>query len=61
LEIFIGILQTTTWSCIHQGITKEQIGWLQKGLEDWTKLISETGMGWSTELGTIYANDEWWK
>lgn len=27
----------------------------------WTKLISETGVGWSNELGTISASDEWWK
>ena len=27
----------------------------------WTKLIGETGMGWSNELGTIVASDEWWK
>ena len=25
------------------------------------KLIYETGVGWSTELGTISATDEWWK
>nr|XP_034887277.1 uncharacterized protein LOC118027890 [Populus alba] len=27
----------------------------------WKNLISETGMGWSTNLGTIYASDERWK
>ncbi|KAJ6967310.1 hypothetical protein NC652_004765 [Populus alba x Populus x berolinensis] len=27
----------------------------------WTKLISEIGVGWSNELGTISASDEWWK
>uniref|UniRef100_A0A6N2L008 Myb/SANT-like domain-containing protein n=1 Tax=Salix viminalis TaxID=40686 RepID=A0A6N2L008_SALVM len=27
----------------------------------WTKLISKTGVGWSNELGTISATDEWWK
>ncbi|KAI5585082.1 hypothetical protein BDE02_06G122400 [Populus trichocarpa] len=27
----------------------------------WKKLISETGVGWSAELGTIAAPDEWWK
>lgn len=27
----------------------------------WTKLIFETGVGWSSELGTISASDEWWK
>jgi hypothetical protein len=25
------------------------------------KLISETGVGWSNELGTISASDEWCK
>jgi len=25
------------------------------------KLITETGVGWSTELGTISATDEWWQ
>jgi hypothetical protein len=27
----------------------------------WKKLIFETEVGWSTELGTISATDEWWK
>jgi hypothetical protein len=27
----------------------------------WTNLIFETGVGWSNELGTISASDEWWK
>jgi hypothetical protein len=27
----------------------------------WTKLISEIGVGWSSELGPISASDEWWK
>ncbi|KAJ6989010.1 hypothetical protein NC653_021795 [Populus alba x Populus x berolinensis] len=27
----------------------------------WKKLISETGIGWNSELGTISASDEWWK
>ena len=27
----------------------------------WMKLIAETGMGWSNELGTIAASDEWWR
>lgn len=27
----------------------------------WKKLIFETGVGWSNELGTISASDEWWK
>uniref|UniRef100_A0A6N2N3W3 Myb/SANT-like domain-containing protein n=1 Tax=Salix viminalis TaxID=40686 RepID=A0A6N2N3W3_SALVM len=27
----------------------------------WNKLISETGVGWSNELGTIAASDEWWQ
>jgi hypothetical protein len=27
----------------------------------WTKLISETSVGWSSELETILASDEWWK
>jgi hypothetical protein len=27
----------------------------------WNKLISETGVGWSTKLGTISASDDWWK
>uniref|UniRef100_A0A6N2KFB6 Uncharacterized protein n=1 Tax=Salix viminalis TaxID=40686 RepID=A0A6N2KFB6_SALVM len=26
-----------------------------------TKLIAETGVGWSYELGTVAASDEWWK
>jgi len=25
------------------------------------KLINETGVGWSTKLGTISATNEWWK
>uniref|UniRef100_A0A2K2C2N0 Myb/SANT-like domain-containing protein n=1 Tax=Populus trichocarpa TaxID=3694 RepID=A0A2K2C2N0_POPTR len=27
----------------------------------WNKLISETGVGWNSELGIISASDEWWK
>ena len=27
----------------------------------WIKLIAETDVGWSNELGTIAASDEWWK
>jgi hypothetical protein len=27
----------------------------------WKKLINETGVGWSTELGAILATNEWWK
>ena len=27
----------------------------------WMKLIVETGVGWSNELGTIAASDELWK
>jgi len=27
----------------------------------WKKLISETGVGWNSELRTISASDEWWK
>jgi len=27
----------------------------------WNKLVFETSIGWSSELGTISASDEWWK
>ncbi|KAG5233118.1 L10-interacting MYB domain-containing protein [Salix suchowensis] len=27
----------------------------------WNKLIGETGVGWSNELKTIAASDEWWR
>ena len=27
----------------------------------WNKLIGETGVGWSNELGTITASNEWWE
>uniref|UniRef100_A0A6N2K303 Uncharacterized protein n=1 Tax=Salix viminalis TaxID=40686 RepID=A0A6N2K303_SALVM len=27
----------------------------------WMKLIAKTGVGWSNELGTIAASDEWWR
>ncbi|KAL9371844.1 hypothetical protein Peur_036984 [Populus x canadensis] len=27
----------------------------------WNKLVSETGIGWNSELGTIAASNEWWK
>ncbi|KAI9378196.1 hypothetical protein POPTR_018G054501v4 [Populus trichocarpa] len=27
----------------------------------WNKLVSETSIGWNSELGTISASDEWWK
>ena len=26
----------------------------------WTKVIAETGVGWSYKLGTIVASNEWW-
>ena len=37
------------------------MGWCKKGVEDLEKLISEIGIGWNSELGTISASDEWWK
>ncbi|KAI9390399.1 hypothetical protein POPTR_008G176600v4 [Populus trichocarpa] len=27
----------------------------------WNKLVSETSVGWNSELGIIAASDEWWK
>jgi hypothetical protein len=27
----------------------------------WKKLINETAVGWSAELGTISTTDEWWE
>jgi hypothetical protein len=61
LEIFVDNFQRTNWSCIHQDTTEEQMGWLQKGLEDIDEAHSETSVGWSNKLGTISASDEWWK
>jgi len=37
LKIFVDSFQRTNWSCIHQGTTEKQMGWLQKGLEDMDK------------------------
>jgi len=34
---------------------------IKKDWRIWKMLISETGVGWSAELGTISAPDEWWK
>jgi len=34
---------------------------IKKDWRIWKKLISETGVGWSFELRTILATDEWWK
>ncbi|XP_061966912.1 L10-interacting MYB domain-containing protein-like [Populus nigra] len=34
---------------------------IKKDWRVWKKLITETGVGWSTELGTISATDEWWQ
>ena len=34
---------------------------IKKDWRAWKKLITETGVGWSTELGTISSTDEWWK
>jgi hypothetical protein len=46
-------------------LTKAQLknkwGKIKKDWRIWKKLISKTGVGWSTELGTISATDEWWK
>lgn len=38
------------------------MGWCENKLEDLgKKMISETGVGQNSELGTIYPSDEWWK
>ena len=34
---------------------------IKKDWKVWKKLITETGVGWSSELGTISATDEWWQ
>jgi hypothetical protein len=34
---------------------------IKKDWRVWKKLITETRVGWSTELGTISATDEWWQ
>ena len=34
---------------------------IKKDWRIWKKLLSKTGVGWSTELETILAIDEWWK
>ncbi|KAL9369097.1 hypothetical protein Peur_040296 [Populus x canadensis] len=34
---------------------------IKKDWRVWKKLITETGVGWSTELGTISTTDEWWQ
>lgn len=34
---------------------------VKKDWKIWMKLIVETGVGWSNELGTIAASDKWWK
>jgi len=34
---------------------------IKKDWRIWKMLISEIGVGWSAELGTISAPDEWWK
>jgi hypothetical protein len=34
---------------------------IKKDWRIWKRLIYETGVGWSSELGTISASDEWWK
>uniref|UniRef100_A0A6N2LGK9 Myb/SANT-like domain-containing protein n=1 Tax=Salix viminalis TaxID=40686 RepID=A0A6N2LGK9_SALVM len=32
----------------------------KKDWKIWTKLLFETGVGWSSELGTIATTNEWW-
>ena len=32
---------------------------VKKDWRIWTKLIAETSVGWSNELGTILASNEW--
>ena len=48
-----------------QALTKPQLKnkWdvCKKDWRLWNKLIGETGVGWSNELGTIAASNEWWK
>ncbi|KAJ6882210.1 L10-interacting MYB domain-containing protein [Populus alba x Populus x berolinensis] len=34
---------------------------IKKDWRVWKKLITKTGVGWSSELGTISATDEWWQ
>uniref|UniRef100_A0A6N2MP07 Myb/SANT-like domain-containing protein n=1 Tax=Salix viminalis TaxID=40686 RepID=A0A6N2MP07_SALVM len=50
---------------IGQSLTKAQLKnkWdgCKKDWKIWAKLISEIGVGWSSELGTISAMNEWWK
>jgi hypothetical protein len=33
---------------------------IKKDWRIWKRLISEIGVGWKAELGTISAHDEWW-
>ncbi|XP_034907176.1 uncharacterized protein [Populus alba] len=58
-------LQTSFKEITGHAFTKTQLKnkWdgCKKDWRIWTKLISETGVGWSAELGTISASDEWWK
>jgi hypothetical protein len=40
---------------------KNKCDGIKKDWRVWKKLITETGVGWSSELGTISATDEWWQ
>ncbi|KAG5223780.1 L10-interacting MYB domain-containing protein [Salix suchowensis] len=73
LHIFCDICITTGWKFFITtfnertglSLTKKQLKnkWdgCKKDWKTWVKIISENGVGWSAELGTITATNEWWK
>uniref|UniRef100_A0A6N2KT01 Myb/SANT-like domain-containing protein n=1 Tax=Salix viminalis TaxID=40686 RepID=A0A6N2KT01_SALVM len=63
--IELGMQHTMYFDKTGHSLTKAQLKnkWdgCKKDWKIWMKLISEIGVGWSSELGTIVATNEWWK
>ncbi|KAJ6936708.1 L10-interacting MYB domain-containing protein-like isoform X2 [Populus alba x Populus x berolinensis] len=60
-KYLLGSFKEQTGHAFTKAQLKNKWDGCKKDWRIWKKLISETGVGWSTELGTISASDEWWK
>ncbi|KAG5228227.1 L10-interacting MYB domain-containing protein [Salix suchowensis] len=61
MEIYCNIIREQTGQLLVKAQLKNKWDVCKKDWRLWTKLNGETGVGWSNELGTIVASDEWWK
>ena len=60
-KFFITTFNERTGLSLTKSQLKNKWDGCKKDWKTWVKLISETGVGWSAELGTIMATNEWWK